>query len=735
MTGRNERGHESWHVALGAGLRDLPRAATAAGHACSGPPHCRANRGGPRNGHSRVRKESCTLNTDLVILQVCEFLDCGDGVHRFHAPARAMSRLPGITVIDIDYQHREFPVLAENADVMVMAAFNTDLFPLFARRRRAGLVTVVEANDYYPDLQAWNPLSRRWLDRSLQDSFHHALRLADGIQASMPELARRWALETTCPVVAFPNHLESVPPLRPAAHPPSRPLTVGWGGSPGHFADWFATAPFLQRWLDRRPDVHLSVMTNEYAHGFLSLPAHRYHFRGFGSLDTYFDFLDTLDIGLAPLLPSGYNQCRSDVKFLEYASRGVAGIYRDMEPYRHVVRHGENGLLYRNEEEFLACLDALADDPGLRERIRVQAHEYVHTQRRLDDLIEERLVFYHTLLETAKPDALAPPASKRREAIAAALERGERDGNYLQFRPARPELELREAINSGASARTEQRLQNLVTRYPAYLAAVQHLGTTRNDLGKPAQALEALAQANRLDPQRARTLAEMGRAHWLSGDATRARSVLERAVSLNPHFQPAWQYLIRLCTTSGATGTRKAGGAPSPPLDTSQQAEGARIAQRAHAALPASYGIALLGIPLFPPDQQVGVFHRYLDEYAPTFLDDELPLAAPAFSDTATQLPREALTTPEGLAALTRACELFPDSPRLATLAALAFERAGLATKARHAHEHARRLETASRLFEAEFPEDDGTFHMWQFSEHILDLQHDETEKPGCPVS
>src|SRR5207244_2741663 len=108
----------------------------------------------------------------------------------------------------------------------------------------------------------------------LQSSFNHGLRQADAIQTSTAELVRRWKMRTPRPVRAFPNQLNAVPPLAP---PRERPLTVGCGGSPGHFADWYAVAPYLEAWLARHPEVHLAVMNDEFAKPFVSLPPERYH--------------------------------------------------------------------------------------------------------------------------------------------------------------------------------------------------------------------------------------------------------------------------------------------------------------------------------------------------------------------------------------------------------------------------------------------------------------------------
>jgi len=65
---------------------------------------------------------------------------------------------------------------------------------------------------------------------------------------------------------------------------------------------------------------------------------------------------------LAPLLPSDYNSCRSDVKFLEYASQGVAGIYADLEPYRGIVVDAKRAVL-SHARGIIARLDLLAATP------------------------------------------------------------------------------------------------------------------------------------------------------------------------------------------------------------------------------------------------------------------------------------------------------------------------------------------------------------------------------------
>src|ERR1700730_11576422 len=125
-----------------------------------------------------------SLHADLLIVQICQFLDDGDGIHRLHGPSRYLSRLPGVVVVDCDAQHHLLPLLSEKADVLILAAFDADIFSLVEQRHAAGRITVFEANDYFFGMQSWFPLLASWRDRTLQNSFVQMLALADGVQTS-----------------------------------------------------------------------------------------------------------------------------------------------------------------------------------------------------------------------------------------------------------------------------------------------------------------------------------------------------------------------------------------------------------------------------------------------------------------------------------------------------------------------------------------------------------------------
>ena len=200
-------------------------------------------------------------------------------------------------------------------------------------------------------------------------------------------------------------------------------------------------------------------------------------------------------------------------------------------------------------------------------------------------------------------------------------------------------------------------------------------------------------------------MCEIGRAYYNLREDVKARDTLESALKMNPYYQVGWQYLIRMGTIL-----------PS--------ADGPRWAACAHALHPANFALALLGVKVYPPAQAVPVLRRLLDCYAPTFMAEELPAAAAAFSETirdvvGSNLP--ALTQPGSpfLELLQRGCEVFPQSALMAHMFGRALHLAGRFPESNRQLVRAMELRRTALTYRHEFPKEDGTYHFWQFAEHI----------------
>jgi tetratricopeptide (TPR) repeat protein len=633
----------------------------------------------------------------MLIVQVCDFGVDGDAEYRLHAPSRFLGRCPGTTVVDCHFFHRKLPRLVEEADVVVLQFVNDwDLLVLCSRRRAAGKLTIFEANDYFFDLQPWSPIAAQWHDPTVQELYRQLLRAADGVQTSTAELARRWRLFGATEVAVFPNQIVDIEEL---PNNSDRPLTIGWAGSPGHFADWYRMAPLLAAWLSRRPEVRLAVMTHELAKGFFSLPPEHYRFASFGSLANYLAFLRSIDIGLAPLEPTDYNRCRSDVKYLEYASQGVVGIYSDLEPYRTSVVHGESGLLAKSPTEMIEGLELLYHDRALRERIRRRAYDEVRRNRRLVDHVGDRLAWYRSLqTKLAVPGIAVPRVPASPGASGSVAEMG---GGYHELRPEEPERTLLSALGDSNKADAARRLDELLTREPNYLAALQHQGRIYNDLHDNRRALEVLHRAREAAPRNPRTENEIGRAWFGLDDPLRAREAIEETLRIEPRYLPAWQYLLRL-------------------LSIRRASDGLTRARQARELFPNCYSTAFLAAAVEPDAGAAAVALRRAVEELPTrIVPAQRSTVLAALRQSIAAIVKQSPTEAELVPLLRTALDVFPESAWLAGELGAVLYRRGSFDAAFEAQARAFDIRRRAQLYREEFPVADDPAWAWQFADHL----------------
>ena len=88
------------------------------------------------------------------------------------------------------------------------------------------------------------------------------------------------------------------------------------------------------------------------------------------------------DVAIAPLRDNAYNRCKSDIKLLDYAALGAAGVFSRMAPYE-AMPAGTGLLVDNTPQAWTAGLERLVGDAPLRRSIAVAARQYVTSQRTL----------------------------------------------------------------------------------------------------------------------------------------------------------------------------------------------------------------------------------------------------------------------------------------------------------------------------------------------------------------
>ena len=336
----------------------------------------------------------------------------GDSVYRTEQPCRALGQLPGVRVVTGSFLSPLVHKLLPIADVVVLCdVVESDLFPILRQRRAKGLPTIYEINDDFQAPQPWNPtayLANNPVTRSLssQVAAH-----CDGIQFSTPYLEQRF--RALCPHRAvFVNHVWQMPTWE--RQQLDNDVRIGWGGSLGHKDDFLRLVDVMVPILARYPFVTFDVMGPQVFWDLCQrLPHGRFTYRKGGSLSDYLRFVSTLDIGVCPLEETDFNLGRSDVKFLEYASHGVATIAADLAPYKASISHGHNGLLYGDVPRLTESLVTLLEQPDRRRQIGETARKYVETHRIEQSHAASRLSFMRDCL-----DRVTPGAPKKRSQVA-----------------------------------------------------------------------------------------------------------------------------------------------------------------------------------------------------------------------------------------------------------------------------------------------------------------------------
>lgn len=72
------------------------------------------------------------------------------------------------------------------------------------------------------------------------------------------------------------------------------------------------------------------------------------------------------DIGLVPLKDNKFNECKSELKGLEYSILGIPYLASPLPAYRRLVKDGENGILCGRPREWYSSLSKLIEDELLR---------------------------------------------------------------------------------------------------------------------------------------------------------------------------------------------------------------------------------------------------------------------------------------------------------------------------------------------------------------------------------
>ncbi len=292
-----------------------------------------------------------------------------------------------IIAFDHDYNGSHVDV------VLVERGWRADLRPhivenLINKVRRAGarLWWMIDDNLLDPHPQ-WST-EKNLLP--LRPALEILAREADAILVSTLPLAQRLQRVNTHTQV-LSNLLDERLLENPASRDSGQPLIIGYMGTFTHLRDLMSILPALRRVLHRHQGaVRLAIIgVTDIPHLAALLPK--------GSLDIqrppthiYPDFIRWItssirwDIGIAPLLSNPFNDCKSDIKLLDYGACALPSVYSSVPAYAESVEDGVTGLLATNTSEvWEEALERLIRDTEFRHAVGQATHHYLLNERTL----------------------------------------------------------------------------------------------------------------------------------------------------------------------------------------------------------------------------------------------------------------------------------------------------------------------------------------------------------------
>ena len=458
----------------------------------------------------------------------------GDYYYRTLAPGRAMAREDGVYVINLTNIHRKKEQIMRSADVLVLKnVCDPDLLPLIRERKARKRLTVFEIADDINAVQPWSPVYFFYRNPENFGLSRRLARLCDAMQFTVEELRKIYGYLNPVSEV-FPNQITIIPTEK--INEKSSDLNIGWGGSHGHLEDMAEIAPVLIRWMRENKQIHLHLMCSESIWElFHDLPPDRKKRVKPGAIEDYYAFLETIDIGLAPLRDTAFNRSRSDVKFLEYAVSGVVSVVYDLIPYRDTVQDGETGFFFRSPDELIDVLDRLGADRDLMDRVAKRGRAYVIEERLQKNHGSDRIGFYRRLLsEIGWRNADAKEKSSTFKALSK-LEGAIREDRHLRLMPTRFESLLHDGLVlaqvDGERAQAQAHFAEASRMEPkSYLPCLFGANSTED-------AIMSLKHALALNPRSIKAWTVLGEAYAREGNAVASLKAFESAAELFPDYE------------------------------------------------------------------------------------------------------------------------------------------------------------------------------------------------------
>lgn len=274
--------------------------------------------------------------------------------------------------------------------ILVQRAYHEDILLTIKSLMKKDAIMVYDVDDSYFDMHYKHESKKEFESEENNLIIRAFCKAADVVTTTTEYIAnvyRRYAkrvevLPNCIDFSEWDKHYEARQKYLKEQKPelPDNHVAIGFHGGESHHYDIAMISMALCHLLRTRNNVFFYTVGfdvkqyfefNPYQNKILCLP-------GVYNAKTFGQTLVEFDIGIAPLMDTEFNRCRSAIKFCEYSALGIPTVATNIKPYAGVIEHNVTGLLTRNTKtDWINHLTRLIDKPELRTALGENARKFV----------------------------------------------------------------------------------------------------------------------------------------------------------------------------------------------------------------------------------------------------------------------------------------------------------------------------------------------------------------------
>lgn len=286
--------------------------------------------------------------------------------------------------------------LAQYFDIVVLQGCvdKQGIALLRAYQQEAGLKIVVDCDDYIIPAED-NPYKIEHEIYSYDQVVIKTMQIADLVTVTTKPLQKEM-LKYNKNVQILPNYMDLQRWDLPKLTNTSKRIRIGWAGSMTHISDLRMIVEPLKRIKSDYPQVEYIFMGDPRIAKEFDFPVEAMLGVSFDEWPARLHGL-RLDIGLAPLLDTRFNRCKSNIKWLEYSIAKVPGVFSPTV-YQHTKFEPGFGLVASTPDEWYGAIKHYIEYPQRREEVRENAYKHVVDHYDLKRHVNEWMKCYKPLI-------------------------------------------------------------------------------------------------------------------------------------------------------------------------------------------------------------------------------------------------------------------------------------------------------------------------------------------------